>query len=78
LKGQALQTNDIRFYDGAAYERYMGVWSQLVGHDWLAAMQPDDLVRLKTRLAERLPTDELGCISYTARAHAVKWVGPQP
>jgi SAM-dependent methyltransferase len=33
-------TNQIRFVDGAAYERYMGKWSQLVGEsflDWLAA-----------------------------------------
>jgi SAM-dependent methyltransferase len=31
-------TNEIRFDDGAAYERYMGIWSQLVGEiflDWL-------------------------------------------
>ena len=34
-----MQTNPIRFDDGAAYERYMGKWSQLVGEiflDWLA------------------------------------------
>ena len=32
-------TDQIRFEDGAAYERYMGKWSQLAGHaflDWLA------------------------------------------
>src|SRR3954469_10610077 len=32
-------TNQIRFDDGAAYERYMGKWSQLAGHaflDWLS------------------------------------------
>jgi SAM-dependent methyltransferase len=32
-------TNEIRFDDGAAYERYMGKWSQLAGEtflDWLA------------------------------------------
>jgi SAM-dependent methyltransferase len=32
-------TDQIRFNDGAAYERYMGKWSQLVGEtflDWLA------------------------------------------
>lgn len=32
-------TDPIRFNDGAAYERYMGHWSQLTGHvflDWLA------------------------------------------
>ena len=32
-------TNQIRFEDGAAYERYMGKWSQLAGDtflDWLA------------------------------------------
>lgn len=34
-----MTTNEIRFHDGAAYERYMGVWSQLAGGvflDWLA------------------------------------------
>lgn len=33
-------TNQIRFDDGAAYERFMGKWSQLAGEtflDWLAA-----------------------------------------
>jgi ubiquinone/menaquinone biosynthesis C-methylase UbiE len=32
-------TDQIRFDDGAAYERYMGTWSQLAGDafiDWLA------------------------------------------
>jgi SAM-dependent methyltransferase len=32
-------TDEIRFNDGAAYERYMGKWSQLIGErflDWLA------------------------------------------
>src|SRR4051794_18990953 len=34
-----MASNEIRFDDGAAYERYMGIWSQLVGDlflDWLA------------------------------------------
>src|SRR4051812_36576821 len=34
-----MATNEIRFDDGAAYERYMGKWSRLVGEsflDWLA------------------------------------------
>ncbi|MFN7985535.1 MAG: hypothetical protein U0Q11_27150 [Vicinamibacterales bacterium] len=34
-----MSTEQIRFNDGAAYERYMGVWSQKVGTaflDWLA------------------------------------------
>src|SRR5918911_2651002 len=34
-----MATNQIRFGDGAAYERYMGKWSQLTGEtflDWLA------------------------------------------
>jgi SAM-dependent methyltransferase len=34
-----MMTNQIRFDDGAAYERYMGKWSQLAGEaflDWLA------------------------------------------
>ncbi|WP_010581705.1 class I SAM-dependent methyltransferase [Schlesneria paludicola] len=35
-----MSTTEIRFTDGAGYERYMGKWSQLVGAaflDWLAA-----------------------------------------
>src|SRR3954462_1590082 len=34
-----MQTNEIRFDDGAAYERYMGAWSQRAGEsflDWIA------------------------------------------
>src|SRR5215207_4622158 len=34
-----MTSNEIRFDDGAAYERYMGKWSQLAGEtflDWLA------------------------------------------
>lgn len=34
-----MPTSEIRFTDGAAYERYMGVWSRLVGDiflDWIA------------------------------------------
>jgi ubiquinone/menaquinone biosynthesis C-methylase UbiE len=34
-----MPTNQIRFDDGVAYERYMGIWSQLTGEiflDWLA------------------------------------------
>jgi SAM-dependent methyltransferase len=39
LRGASITTNQIRFDDGVAYERYMGKWSQLVGEaflDWLA------------------------------------------
>ena len=39
LKEKRIVSNDIRFDDGAAYERYMGKWSQLAGNaflDWLA------------------------------------------
>ena len=38
-RGHAHVTDPIRFDDGASYERYMGVWSQLAGAaflDWLA------------------------------------------
>lgn len=34
-----MKTDSIQFHDGAAYERYMGTWSQLAGDtflDWLA------------------------------------------
>lgn len=32
--------NDIRFDDGAAYERYMGVWSRLAGDSFLGWLAP--------------------------------------
>src|ERR1700733_13430357 len=38
-KKTQMATDEIRFDDGAAYERYMGKWSQLAGEtflDWLA------------------------------------------
>jgi SAM-dependent methyltransferase len=34
-------TEQIRFDDGAAYERYMGVWSQRVGEAFLEWLAPD-------------------------------------
>src|SRR5688572_16861637 len=33
-------TNEIRFDDGAAYERYMGRWSQLAGEVFLTWLAP--------------------------------------
>lgn len=33
-------TNEIRFNDGAAYERYMGKWSQLAGDTFLEWLDP--------------------------------------
>ena len=38
----------------------------------IAAMAPDDVERLKTRLRARLPADASGRITYSARANAVK------
>ncbi len=38
-------TQQIRFDDGAAYERYMGVWSQLAGEQFLAWLTPRDGLR---------------------------------
>jgi ubiquinone/menaquinone biosynthesis C-methylase UbiE len=34
-------TDTIRFTDGAAYERYMGVWSRLAGASFLDWLKPD-------------------------------------
>jgi len=39
IRDESKETHQIRFTDGAAYERYMGKWSQLAGEtflDWLA------------------------------------------
>jgi len=38
-------TETIRFDDGAAYERYMGAWSRLVGEQFLAWLAPRDSLR---------------------------------
>jgi ubiquinone/menaquinone biosynthesis C-methylase UbiE len=35
-----MSNNQIRFDDGAAYERMMGVWSRLVGEDFIAWLAP--------------------------------------
>ena len=35
-----MTNQDIRFVDGAAYERYMGQWSQRVGHIFLEWLSP--------------------------------------
>jgi SAM-dependent methyltransferase len=35
-----MENNPIRFTDGAAYERYMGRWSQLVGDAFLGWLEP--------------------------------------
>jgi len=38
-------TNDIRFDDGAAYERYMGAWSRLAGDTFLDWLSPESGLR---------------------------------
>src|SRR5256714_4525156 len=38
-------SNQIRFADGAAYERYMGIWSQLAGETFLAWLAPPSGLR---------------------------------
>jgi SAM-dependent methyltransferase len=35
----------IRFYDGAAYERYMGIWSRLAGDEFLQWLAPPPRLR---------------------------------
>ena len=35
------KTSDIIFDDGDAYERYMGVWSRLVGADFIQWLSPE-------------------------------------
>src|SRR3954464_2579321 len=35
-----MENDQIRFDDGAAYERYMGVWSQLAGETFLEWLAP--------------------------------------
>lgn len=44
----------------------------------LAAMAADDLARLKAVMQERLPKDDNGRITYSARANAVKGRVPHP
>jgi SAM-dependent methyltransferase len=40
-----MATNQIRFDDGAAYERYMGVWSRLAGETFLDWLDPQSGMR---------------------------------
>ena len=40
-----MASNEIRFDDGAAYERYMGKWSQLVGEAFLQWLGPEPGLR---------------------------------
>jgi SAM-dependent methyltransferase len=40
-----MATNQIRFEDGAAYERYMGKWSQLAGEAFLGWLAPPSGLR---------------------------------
>jgi len=44
---------------------------------FLAAMPTADVERLKARVRERLPPDAAGCVTYTARANAVKGRKPE-
>jgi SAM-dependent methyltransferase len=44
-QAQPMATNQIRFEDGAAYERYMGKWSQLVGEAFLEWLAPQPGLR---------------------------------
>ena len=38
--------NEIRFDDGAAYERYMGKWSQLAGQSFLEWLRAEPKLRI--------------------------------
>lgn len=40
-----MSETQIHFTDGSAYERYMGLWSQLVAHDFLDWLKPADGLR---------------------------------
>lgn len=40
-----MQNNEIRFDDGAAYERYMGKWSRLAGEQFLEWLAPKPALR---------------------------------
>jgi ubiquinone/menaquinone biosynthesis C-methylase UbiE len=42
---ETMTDSAIRFNDGAAYERYMGKWSQLVGETFLDWLAPNDGLR---------------------------------
>ncbi len=53
-------TNQIRFDDGAAYEQYMGKWSQLAGETFL------------DRLAPKLPTSVDARVQSTGFSRVVK------
>jgi SAM-dependent methyltransferase len=45
LEKKLIVTDQIRFNDGAAYERYMGQWSRLAGETFLAWLDPNSGLR---------------------------------
>src|SRR5207248_3170727 len=58
------------------FEDFDDYWTTIFGGPSvgpkLAAMASADLALLKTRMRARLPADATGCITYSARANAVK------
>jgi hypothetical protein len=80
--GRRHVTDQIRFDDGAAYERNMGRWSQLAGEtflDWLApgsgwrcAGWASSFQCRQALMRARLPADVAGRITYGALANAVR------
>lgn len=58
--------NEIRFDDGAAYERYMGVWSRLAGEAFLDWLAPESGLRWL----------DVGCGNGAFTEMLVEWCGP--
>jgi SAM-dependent methyltransferase len=63
----------------AGFEEY---WSTILGgpsvSGKIAAMPPEDVASLKTRMRARLPIDAAGRITYSARANAIRGRVPNP
>ena len=70
----AVETRDIRVE--RTFDDFEDFWTTSLltpsARPTIAAMAPSDIELLKARVRARLPADATGCITYSARANAVK------
>jgi hypothetical protein len=59
-----------------SFDDFDDYWTTILGgpsvRAALASMSPEQIAVLNTRMRARLSADPVGCITYTARANAVK------
>jgi ubiquinone/menaquinone biosynthesis C-methylase UbiE len=73
-----MSTNEIKFTDGAAYERYMGVWSRMVGDAFLEWLKPGPGLRwLDVGCGNGAFTERLAELCAPASLHGIDPSEPQ-